>query len=154
MWNCLLMNKMSDVQKSNRGRTKTLADSTRKRHKKEDFPKYRKTRVSIDDEYDRWTELKDVLRIKTHAEIIHSSYHTLLGKLRNCSWFIINVLMAIPVPEMDGRPVAKYLILATKSCSKLGSHWPNKKRFDELPKRPFKIVVLSKSDINCNCNGR
>jgi hypothetical protein len=30
--------------------------------------------------------------------------------------------------EMDGCPVAKcdqYLILATKSCSKLGSHWPN-----------------------------
>jgi len=27
---------MSDVQRSNRGRTKTLMDSTRKRHKKED----------------------------------------------------------------------------------------------------------------------
>jgi hypothetical protein len=36
-----------------------------------------------------------------------------------------------PVPEMDGRPVAKYLIRATKSCSKLGSHWPNKKRLGD-----------------------
>jgi hypothetical protein len=45
------------VQTSNRGRTKTLTDSTRKRHKKEDTAKYIKTRVSIGDEYDRWTEL-------------------------------------------------------------------------------------------------
>ena len=58
--NCLLMKKMSDVQKSNRGRTKTLTDSTRKRHKKKDSAKYNKTKVSIEDEYDRWTELKDV----------------------------------------------------------------------------------------------
>ena len=48
--NCLLMKKMSVVQKSNRGRTKTLTDSTRKRHKKEDSTKYNKTRVSIGDE--------------------------------------------------------------------------------------------------------
>jgi hypothetical protein len=40
------MKKMSDVQTSNRGRTKTLTDSTRKRHKKEDTAKYNKTRVS------------------------------------------------------------------------------------------------------------
>ena len=31
--------------------------------KKEDSVKYNKTRVSIGDEYDRWTELKDILRI-------------------------------------------------------------------------------------------
>jgi len=59
--NCLFMKKMLDMQKSNRGSTKTLTDSTRKRHKKEDSAKYNKTRVSIGDEYDRWTELKDVL---------------------------------------------------------------------------------------------
>jgi hypothetical protein len=46
---------MLDVQKWNRGRTKTLMDSTRKRHKKEGSAKYNKTRVSIGDEYDRWT---------------------------------------------------------------------------------------------------
>jgi hypothetical protein len=38
---------MLDVQKWNRGRTKTLTDSTRKRHKKEGSAKYNKTRVSI-----------------------------------------------------------------------------------------------------------
>jgi hypothetical protein len=27
--------------------------------------------------------------------------------------------------------VAQYLIRATKSCSKLGSHWPNKKRLGD-----------------------
>ena len=42
-----------------------------------------------------------------------------------------------PVPEMDVRPVAKcdyYLIRATKSCSKLGSYCPNKKRLDDCLK--------------------
>ena len=97
--NCLLMKKMSDVQKSNHGRTKTLTDSARKRHKKEDSAKYNKTRLSIGDEYDRWTELKDVLRIN----FIYSSYHTLLGKLRNGNRFISNhVLMAIP-PTDDAK---------------------------------------------------
>ena len=59
---------MSDVhvQKSNRGRKKTL---TRKQHKKDNSAKYNTTRVCIGDEYDRWTELKDVLQIKTHAEV-------------------------------------------------------------------------------------
>ena len=38
-------------------KNKTLTDSTRKRHKKEDSAKYNKARVSIGDEYDRWTEL-------------------------------------------------------------------------------------------------
>ena len=45
-----------------------MTDSTRKRHKKEDSAKYNKTRVSIGDEYDRWIELKDILRMKTHEE--------------------------------------------------------------------------------------
>jgi len=48
---------------------KTLTDSTRKQHKKDNSAKYNKTRVCIGDEYDRWTALKDVLRIKTHAEV-------------------------------------------------------------------------------------
>ena len=57
---------MSDVhvQKSNRGRKKTLTNSTRKQHKKDNSVKYNKTRVCKSDEYDRWTELKDVLQIK------------------------------------------------------------------------------------------
>jgi hypothetical protein len=37
------------------------------------------------------------------SSVIYSSYHTLLGKLRNCSRFIINhVLMAIP-PTDDAK---------------------------------------------------
>ena len=66
----LLMKKISDVQKSNRGRTKTLTDSTRKRHKKEDSAKYNRTRVSIGDEYDRWTELKDVIHPQLFIAVI------------------------------------------------------------------------------------
>ena len=58
---------MSDVQKSNRGSTKTLTDSTRKRHKKEDSAKYNNTRVSIGDEYDRWTELKIFIVVTTRC---------------------------------------------------------------------------------------
>ena len=56
----LFVDEESTWYKSNRGRTKTLTDSTRKLDKKEDSAKYNKTRVSIGDEYDRWTELKDV----------------------------------------------------------------------------------------------
>jgi hypothetical protein len=62
---------MSDVhvRKSNRGRKKTLTDSTRKQHKQDNSAKYNKTRICIGAEYDRWTALKDVLRIKAHAEV-------------------------------------------------------------------------------------
>ena len=38
------------------------------------------------------------------------------------------------VIEMDGRPVAKYLNRDTKRCSKLGSHWPNKKHLGDCLK--------------------
>ena len=62
---------MSDVHVriSNRGRKKTLTDSTRKLHKQDNSAKYNKTRIWIGAEYDRWTALKDVLRIKIHAEV-------------------------------------------------------------------------------------
>ena len=64
--------------------------------KKEDSAKYNKIRVSIGDEYERWTALATCLPHHPFS-VIHSSYYTLLGKLRNCSRFIINhVLMAIP----------------------------------------------------------
>jgi hypothetical protein len=51
--NCLLMKKMSDVQKSNRGRTKTLTESTQKRHKKEDSAKYNPNEFSVRS-YEYW----------------------------------------------------------------------------------------------------
>jgi hypothetical protein len=46
-----------------------LTDSTRKLHKQDNSAKYNKTRIWIGAEYDRWTALKDVLRIKTHAKV-------------------------------------------------------------------------------------
>jgi hypothetical protein len=49
-------------------KSRTKKTLTRKQHKKDNSAKYNKTRVCIGDEYDRWTELKDVLQIKTHAE--------------------------------------------------------------------------------------
>ena len=69
------------------------------RHKKEDSAKYNKTRVG--DKYDRWTELKDVLRIKTSSSSYFCSYHMLLGKLWNCSRFIINHVMLMAIPPND-----------------------------------------------------
>jgi hypothetical protein len=67
------MKKMSDVQKSNRGRKKPVTDSLRNRHKKDNSAKYNKTRVCIGDEYDIWTELNDVLRIKKE-EILQNKF--------------------------------------------------------------------------------
>ena len=46
-----------------------MTDSTRKLHKQDNSAKYNKTRIWIGAEYDRWTALKDVLPIKTHAEV-------------------------------------------------------------------------------------
>lgn len=60
---------MSETQKSNRGRKPTLTESARKRHRKEVLDKCNKTRIVIGDQYDRWTELKSVLRVNTHAEV-------------------------------------------------------------------------------------
>ena len=69
---------MSDVQKSNRGRTKTLTDSTRKRHKKEDSAKYNKTKVSIGDEYINSNEHAYLI---IHPQLFIAVRCTLLGKL-------------------------------------------------------------------------
>ena len=46
-----------------------MTDFTRKQHGKDNSATYNKTRVCIGDEYDGWTALKDVLRIKTQAEV-------------------------------------------------------------------------------------
>jgi hypothetical protein len=57
---------MSDVhvRKSNRGRKKTLTNSTRKLHKQDNSAKYNNTRICNGAEYDRWTALKDVLQLQ------------------------------------------------------------------------------------------
>jgi hypothetical protein len=51
-----------------RDRTKNVIDSARK-IRKEVLAKYNKTRINIGDQHDRWIELKEMLRVQTHAEV-------------------------------------------------------------------------------------
>ena len=93
--NYLLMKKMSGVHKSNRGRTKhwrILHENDTKRRIQQNTTKR---------EYPYVVYMTDGLNLRT--SVINSSYHMLLGKLRNCSRFIINhVLMVIP-PTDDAK---------------------------------------------------
>lgn len=60
---------MSDAKQSNRGRKRTLTDSARKRNKNVISAKWNKCRIYVGDQYDRWNELKDALRVETHTEV-------------------------------------------------------------------------------------
>ena len=60
---------MSEEKVSTRGRKRTLADSERKSNRSEVSSKWNKCRISVVDQLDRWNELKEVLRIHTHAEV-------------------------------------------------------------------------------------
>ena len=59
---------MSADGKPARGRTRILTDSARKRNRKEILENYNKTRINIG-QHDRWMELKEALRVQTHAEV-------------------------------------------------------------------------------------
>jgi hypothetical protein len=48
-------------------RRSILADSARKRNRKEVLANYNKTRINIDHQHDRWMELKEALRVQTNA---------------------------------------------------------------------------------------
>ena len=50
-------------------RTRILTDSARKRIRKEVLANYVKTRIIIGHQHDRWMELKEALRVQTHAEM-------------------------------------------------------------------------------------
>jgi hypothetical protein len=52
-----------------RGRTRNLSDSARKGNRKEVLANYYKTRNNIGHQHDRWVELKEALRVQTHAEV-------------------------------------------------------------------------------------
>jgi hypothetical protein len=52
-----------------RGRTRIVIDSARKRNKKEVLANYDKTRINIGHRHDRWMELKEALRFRTHADL-------------------------------------------------------------------------------------
>ena len=54
---------------STRRRKRTLTDSEIKRNRSEVFSKWNKCRIYVGDQLDRWSELKEVLRVKSHAEV-------------------------------------------------------------------------------------
>ena len=62
------MTKMSAVGKPACIRTRILTDSARKRNRKEVLANNNKTRIT-DQQHDLWMELKEVLRVQTHAEV-------------------------------------------------------------------------------------
>jgi len=65
--NSCLYDTISADGKPARGRTRILTDSVRKRNRKEVLVNINKTRINIGRQHDRWIELKEALRGKTHA---------------------------------------------------------------------------------------
>ena len=63
------MTKMSADGNPARGRTRILTDSSRKRYRKEVQTNHNKTRINKGHQHDRWMELKEVVRVQTHAEM-------------------------------------------------------------------------------------
>ena len=64
---CLETINMSEEKVSTRGRKRTLTDSERKRNRIAVSSKWNKGRIYVGDQLDRWNELKEVLRVQTHA---------------------------------------------------------------------------------------
>ena len=60
---------MSADEKHARGHSRILADSARKRKRKEMLANYSKTGINIGHQHDRWMELEEALRVQTHAEV-------------------------------------------------------------------------------------
>ena len=60
---------MSEEKVSTRGRKRTSTDSEIKRNRSEVSSKWNKCRIYVGDQLDRWSELKEVLRVKSHAEV-------------------------------------------------------------------------------------
>jgi hypothetical protein len=60
---------MSEEKLSTRGRKRTLTDSDIKRNRSEVSSKWNKCRIYGGDQLDRLSELKEVLRVKSHAEV-------------------------------------------------------------------------------------
>ena len=51
------------------GIKRTLTDSEIKRNRSEVSSKWNKCRIYVGDQLDRWSELKEVLRVKAYAEV-------------------------------------------------------------------------------------
>ena len=60
---------MSEEKVSTRGRKRTLTDSEIQRNRSEVFSKWNKCRIYVGDQLDRWSELKEVLCVKSHTEV-------------------------------------------------------------------------------------
>jgi hypothetical protein len=60
---------MSADGKPTRGRTRSLTDSARKRNGREVLVNYNKARINKGHQHGHWMELKDELRVQTHAEV-------------------------------------------------------------------------------------
>ena len=50
--------------------------------------KWNKCRIYVGDQLDRWNELKEVLRVQTHAEVAKISRGKLLSFLNRFSYFM------------------------------------------------------------------
>jgi hypothetical protein len=74
------------------------------------------------------------LRLREENLSFNNNYITYELEISVIYIYLINhvsdepLIVTTAVPEMDG------LIQATKSCSKLSSHWPNKKRLGDCLK--------------------
>ena len=69
---CANANKMAEIEHVKRarvGRPKRLTASVTKRKKSENDAKCNRSRINIDQEFGRRTDLKDLFRLKTHAEV-------------------------------------------------------------------------------------
>jgi hypothetical protein len=62
------MTKMSADGKPAHSCTRILTDSARKRNRKAALVNCNKTRINISHRHDHWMELKEALRVQTHAE--------------------------------------------------------------------------------------
>jgi len=60
---------MSVDGKPARDRRRILTDTARKGNMKEVLANFNKTRINIGHQHDRWMELKEELRVQTHAEV-------------------------------------------------------------------------------------
>ena len=56
-----------------------LTDYARKRNRKEALVNYNKTRINIGHQHDRWMELKEALRVQTHAEVPFQTVFVISG---------------------------------------------------------------------------
>ncbi|XP_063427878.1 uncharacterized protein LOC134711282 [Mytilus trossulus] len=91
---------MSEVKVSKRGRKRYLTDSERKQRRAAVNAKQNKNRIYIGTQYDRWIELKSILRVQTHTEVANvllDSYEKHNSKINQRT----------PVPnEINNRPTS------------------------------------------------